>query len=89
MGEDCMIGRNALIYDSAYHPTGTTIASMSVSQSPVHIGNHVWLGANSVIMQGSDIGDGSIIGTNACVSGKKSHLGHLFLRILINQQSRG
>lgn len=70
IGEDCMIGRNALIYDSAYHPTGTTIASMSVSQSPVHIGNHVWLGANSVIMQGSDIGDGSIIGTNACVSGK-------------------
>lgn len=70
IGEDCMIGRNALIYDSAYHPTGTTIASMSVSQSPVHIGNHVWIGANSVVMQGSNIGDGSIIGTNACVSGK-------------------
>ena len=69
IGEDCMMGRNVVIYDSAYHPTGTSIDTMSISQAPVHIGNHVWLGANSVIMQGTNIGDGTIIGTNACVSG--------------------
>lgn len=70
IGEDCMMGRNVVIYDSAYHPTGTSIKNMSISQAPIRIGNHVWLGANSVIMQGTEIGDGSIIGTNAYVSGK-------------------
>jgi len=70
IGDDCMVGRRAVIYDSSYHPTGTTVDNMKVSQKPVVIGNHVWLGTGAVIMQGSHIGDGSIIGTNACISGK-------------------
>lgn len=68
-GDDIMVGRNVVIYDSAYHPTGTSISNMEISQKPVIIGNHVWLGANSVVMQGTVINDGAVIGTNACVSG--------------------
>lgn len=69
IGEDCMIGRNVTIYDSAYHPTGTNVRNMEISQAPVRIGNHVWLGTNVVVMQGADIGDGAIIGTSAVVRG--------------------
>lgn len=70
IGEDCMIGRNVTIYDSTYHPTGTDIAHMKVNTSPVVIGNHVWIGSNAVIMQGSHLGDGCVIGTNATITGK-------------------
>lgn len=68
IGNDCMMGRNVVIYDSAYHPTGTNIHHMKVTTEPVVIGDHVWLGSNSVIMQGSKIGSGSVIGTAAVVS---------------------
>ena len=70
IGNDCMFGRNVLIFDSDFHPTGTRSDRMKILQENVVIGNHVWLGANSVVLRGSVIGDGAIIGTNACVSGK-------------------
>ena len=34
----------------------------------VKIGNNVWIGENAVILSGSDIGDGCIIGANSVVS---------------------
>ena len=35
---------------------------------PVRIGNNVWIGENAVILAGSDIGEGCIIGANSVVS---------------------
>ena len=35
---------------------------------PVVIGNHVWIGMNSVIMKGVTIGDNVIIGANSVVT---------------------
>lgn len=69
IGDDCMFGRNVVVYDSSYHPTGTSKDDLSVSKVPVHIGNHVWLGANVTIMQGTTIADGSVVGTGVCISG--------------------
>jgi len=37
---------------------------------PVKIGNNVWIGENAVILAGSEIGNGCIVGANAVVSGK-------------------
>lgn len=70
IGNDCMMGRNAFIFDSSFHPTGTSIKNMKISTAPVVIGDHVWLGANSSVMQGTTIGSGSIIAMNANVSGE-------------------
>ena len=37
---------------------------------PVKIGNNVWIGENAVIMAGTEIGDGCIIGANSVVKGQ-------------------
>jgi virginiamycin A acetyltransferase len=39
-----------------------------VSKGDIVIGNDVWIGNNAVIMPGVKIGDGAVIGTNACVT---------------------
>lgn len=36
---------------------------------PVKIGNNVWIGENTVILSGTEIGDGCIIGANSVVKG--------------------
>ena len=35
------------------------------------IGDHVWIGQNSLILKGTYVGSGAIIGANSVVSGKK------------------
>lgn len=70
IGDDCMFGRNATIFDSSFHPTGITEESMSINSEAVNIGNHVWTGAHAFIMLGTEIGNGSIIGSGAYVRGK-------------------
>lgn len=37
---------------------------------PVVIGNHVWIGSEVLILKGSTIGDGSVIGARALVAGR-------------------
>ncbi len=68
IGEDCMFGRNASIFDSSFHPTGVNKDSLKVNTSAVIIGDHVWVGAGAFIMPGSVIGDGCIIGSQSYVS---------------------
>ena len=70
IGDDCMIGRNVVIYDSEFHPTGSSPETMRVRQSPTRIGNHVWIQTNAVITRGAEIGHDCIIGLNAFVSGR-------------------
>lgn len=70
IGDDCMIGRNVVIYDSEFHPTGSCPETMRVRQGPTRIGNHVWIQTNAVITRGAQIGNNCIIGPNAFVSGR-------------------
>jgi virginiamycin A acetyltransferase len=38
------------------------------SKGPIEIGNDVWIGTHSVVLTGSKIGDGAIVGANSVVS---------------------
>lgn len=38
--------------------------------SPIKIGNNVWIGANTVILRGTEIGDNCVIGAGCVVKGK-------------------
>jgi acetyltransferase-like isoleucine patch superfamily enzyme len=69
IGNDTMMGSNVIIYDSDFHPIEYANEEFCIHTSPVYIGDHVWIGTRAMIMKGSNIGMGSIIGANAYFTG--------------------
>jgi acetyltransferase-like isoleucine patch superfamily enzyme len=69
VGNDVMMGRNVLIYDSDHHAIRNLEGKVTNPDMPIFIGDHVWLATNVMVMKGSNIGDGSIVGANSNVRG--------------------
>ena len=63
IGDNVMLGPNVPIYDQDhdYRAEGG-VAAMRFKTAPVVIGNNVWIGANTLILRGTTIGDNSVIG---------------------------
>ena len=72
IGSKVLVGPNTAIvginYD--YSDVGTAFADLPKISKGIRIENNVWIGANSSILDGADIGEGSIIVANSTVSGK-------------------
>lgn len=67
LGNDVMIARKVTVFDSDFH--GIEYEGQAIESSKtVKIGNHVWIGVNSMILKGVTIGDGSIISANTLVT---------------------
>lgn len=64
IGENVAIAKGVTIRDSDAHSIngGTEIAA------PVAIGNHVWIGANAIVLKGVTIGDGAVVAAGAIVT---------------------
>ncbi len=67
IGEGSLIGAGCLLCDSDMHPLPLGVSTVTNS-SPIAIGNHVFIGANSTILKGVTIGDGAVIGANSLVN---------------------
>ena len=65
IGEGCQIGNNVVIVDHNH-----TADFSGYTTAPVKIGKQVWIGANCVILPGSKIGDGAVIGAGSIVNGE-------------------
>lgn len=63
IGENVAIASDVIIRD---HDAHNIIGSKSIS--PIHIGNHVWIGARSMILKGVSIGDNSVIAAGSVVT---------------------
>ncbi len=66
IGDHVTIANNVVIVD---HDHAYKCASQEYVMNPVEIGNRVWIGANSVILRGTKIGDGAIIAAGSIVKG--------------------
>jgi len=70
IGDDCMIAPFVYIVDSDHGSRRGTLMNQQLNQPrPVRIGNDVWIGAHSVVLAGTTIGDGAVIAAGAVVRG--------------------
>ena len=65
MGDGVDIGRNAMIYDSNYHPTSI---NKNVKLKPLVIKDHVWICSGVTITKGITIEEGAVCSINSTVS---------------------
>ncbi len=66
IGNFAKIGDQVHIYDSDFHQV---TADADAYQAPIVIGNNVWVGAKSMILAGTTIGDNSVIAAGSIVKG--------------------
>lgn len=66
IGRDAKIADMTYIYDTDFHEVSP---DAPIRVAPVKIGNNVWIGAKSMILAGSVIGDHSVIAAGSVVTG--------------------
>lgn len=71
LGDDVILSPNVQIYDHDHdYACQGGVAAGKFITGPVEIGSNVWIGANCVILRGTKIGDGCVIGANTVVKGE-------------------
>lgn len=73
IGEGCLIADRVFIADNNGHPLDPERRRhrekvLPEEIKPVKIGNNVWIGYQSVVLRGVNIGDNSIVGANSVVT---------------------
>lgn len=72
IGDNCIISFGVYIRNSDPHLIyDCTTKKRKNPTKSVYIGDHVWLGQNSLILKGTEIDSGSIIGGNSVIANKK------------------
>jgi len=74
IGENTHIGGNAKILDNDFHPLEIEARNADIKEKigtrPVVIGKNCFIGCNALILKGTKLGDGCVVGAGAVVSGK-------------------
>lgn len=71
IGNCCLLGANALVSDTDFHPiepAGRRYRHDNVRVSPVSIGDNVFVGAGAMILKGVTIGENAVIGAGSVVT---------------------
>lgn len=70
IGDNVQLSPNVQIYDHDHDFRAKDgLAALKYKTSPVTIGNNVWIGANSVILRGTKIGDNCVVGAGSIIKG--------------------
>lgn len=72
IGGDCMFSHDVSIHGTNGHSIldlENNVNHSMVTEKPIMIGKHVWLGKGSSVLYGTKIGNGSIVGTQSMVKG--------------------
>ena len=65
IGKDVAISENVTIWDSDVHQIDRP---NYIKTAPIKIGDHVWIGTNSIILKGVTIGNGVVIAAGSLVN---------------------
>lgn len=71
VGARCLFSNDIVIRTGDSHSILSLTGERINPAKDVVIGNHVWVGQKVIILKGSQIGDESIVGTGAIVTGKQ------------------
>ncbi len=69
IGNDCLLSWDILIMDTDFHPIFDQDDQIINASKEVRIGHHVWIGCQSLILKGSLIANGCVIGAGSKISG--------------------
>lgn len=70
IGDDCLFSWDILLMDTDFHEMKNETGAVMNAPKPVKIGNKVWIGCRVLILKGTEIPDGCVIGANSSVSKK-------------------
>lgn len=70
IGEGCKFGPNVKIFDNNHKYDVVNGVSDEHNVGKIMIGEHCWIGANSVILKGAKIGPNCVIGAGCIISGE-------------------
>ena len=69
IGNDCMFSSHIEFRTGDSHSILDTVTNERINYAQnIEVGNHVWIGAHSIILKGVKIGNNSIIGTKSIVT---------------------
>ena len=72
IGNRVLIGANARIFDSDFHPVQSPERRYDregIRQAPVVVGDDCWLGAGAILLPGTVLGDNVVVAAGAVVTG--------------------
>jgi acetyltransferase-like isoleucine patch superfamily enzyme len=71
LGDDVLVSPNCSILTGNYNfdRLDTPLQEQGTNSKGVRIGHRVWIGVNSVVLDGADIGDNVIVSAGSVVSG--------------------
>jgi len=73
IGDDCLVGPNCSIIGNNYHYDRLDVPIRlqgKFSAKGIRIADNVWLGSGCVVLDGADIGAGTIVTPNSVISGR-------------------
>lgn len=68
IGNNATIAHNVVIIDSDYHTIKYEDGKENIKSAPIFIGDNVWIGRESIILKGVNIGDGAVIAAHSVVT---------------------
>lgn len=69
IGDGCEFGPNVLVFDHDHSYRGGVLKDGGFQLGSVEIGKNCWIGAGTIILRGTTVGDGSVIAAGSVLKG--------------------